>query len=474
MSRRKLPHELTLPRRTLLRGALGGGVVALGLPLLEAMLDDHGTRLASGAELPRRLLTWHFGNGCRKEHWIPSSQGPGYALTSELAPLSAVKSQMTVLTGFKNYVAGRRGHHDGMAGLWSCHPFVQLDPMGAPYASKFGGPSIDQVVADVVGKDTYHRSLQIGVSKRHEAAQGPTLSTMSHRGPDEPLTMERNPNKLYDKLFMSFMPTDDPSAAVRAKALDAVLGDASRLKRRVSKRDADRIDAHMESVFQLKKQMLSIPPHCEVPGYPDVPAYLEDNTEPLAELNDVMAQLVVLAFSCDLTRVISYMFTGPSGGTQFSMLPPSEFPEYPEAKDYSHADHHNVSHMNLDYEQFFIHRSVIFSMENLAVLLERLQGVEEGDGTLLDQCVVLAGSDVTEGWAHSEDDFPILVVGHGGGRLKQGVGHYRSPDLEPIHNISLACVKAVLPDPDGVTAIGSDVDNYTGRTETPCAAIYPG
>lgn len=474
MTRRRLPHELKLPRRTMLRGAIGGGVVALGLPLLEAMVDDNGTRLATGAELPRRLLTWHFGNGCRKEHWIPTQEGPSYTLSSELAPLANVKSDMTVLTGFKNYVAGRRGHHDGMAGLWSCHPFIQLDAMGAPYASKFGGPSIDQVAADIIGNDTYHRSLQIGVTKRHEANQGPTLSTMSHRGPDQPLAMERDPNELYDKLFMSFMPTDDPAAGVRARALDAVLSDAARVKKLVSKRDGVRIDAHVESLFQLKKQMLSIPPHCEIPDYPDVPGYLEDNTEPLAELNGVMTQLVALAFSCDLTRVISYMFTGPSGGSQFYMLPPSEFPQFPDAKDYSHSDHHNVSHMNLDYEQFFIHRSVIFSMENLAVLLETLKGIEEGDGTLLDQCAVLAGSDVTEGWAHSEDDFPIIVAGNAGGRLKRGVGHYRSANLEPIHDISLACVKAVLPDPDMVVALGSDDGNYNGRTETPCAAIFDG
>lgn len=474
MSRRKLPHELQLPRRTVLRGAVGGSMVALALPLLEAMVDDNGTRLADGAELPRRLLMWHWGNGVRREHWIPATEGPGYTLTSELAPLANVKDDITVLTGFKNLVAGRRGHHDGMAGLWSCHPFIQLDPMGAPYASKFGGPSIDQVVADIVGDDTFHRSLQIGVTKRHEANQGPTLTTMSHRGPDQPLEMERDPVALYDKLFNAFVPTDDPTARARSKALDAVVSDANRLKKRVSSKDVARIDAHLESVFQLKKQMLAIPPECAVPEYPDVPLYLADNTEPMRELNEVMAQLVGLAFSCDLTRVISYMFTGPSGGTQFYMLPPSEFPEYPGAKDYSHADHHNVSHMNLDYEQFFIHRSVIFSMENLAYLLELLKGMGEADGTLLDQCCVLAASDVSEGWAHSEDDFPMIVAGNAGGRLKTGVGHYRSPNEEAIHNVSLACVKSVLPDPDAVMEIGSDSGTYTGRTSTPCDAIYNG
>lgn len=473
-SRRRLPHELALPRRTLLRGAIGGTVIGLALPPLEAMLDPNGTRLADGGELPRRFLTWVWGNGCRLEHWVPATQGTGYTLTPELAPLANVKGDITVLTGFHNYVAGRRGHHDGMAGLLSCHPFIQLDPMGAPYASKFGGPSIDQVVADEIGRDTFYRSLQIGVSKRFMPNQGPTLSTMSHRGPDQPLDMERDPNKLYDKLFMSFTPSDDPAAGVRKRALDVVANDAARIKSRVSVSDGQRIDAHLESIFQLQKQIMAIPPQCELPAEPDVPLYLEDGAEPLWDLNQVMVKLVELAFSCDLTRVISYMFTGPSGGAQFYMLPPSAFPEHPGAEDYSHSDHHNVSHVNLAYEQDFIHKSVIHSMENLAFLLETLKGHDEGDATLLDSCAILAGSDVTEGWAHSEDDYPIIVAGNARGRLKTGVGHFRSPNEEGIHNISLACVKAVLPDPETITEIGSNSGNYEGLTNTPCAAIYAG
>ncbi|HZO16943.1 MAG TPA: hypothetical protein VFB62_26885, partial [Polyangiaceae bacterium] len=69
--RRKLPHELKLPRRTLLRGVVGGAAAALALPTLEAMLNDNGDALARGGELPRRLLTWVFGNGCRLDHWVP-------------------------------------------------------------------------------------------------------------------------------------------------------------------------------------------------------------------------------------------------------------------------------------------------------------------------------------------------------------------------------------------------------------------
>ena len=472
MSRRKLKSELSLPRRTMIKGALGGGVVAMALPLLEAMVDEHGEAHADGTELPRRLLTWMFGNGCRLEHWIPAATGPNYTLTPELEPLAAFKSDFSVLTGFRNYVAGRRGHHDGMAGFFSCHPFIQLDPMGAPYASKFGGPSFDQVVADIIGGTTFYKSLQVGVTKRYESGQGPTLATMSHRGPDQPLAMERDPQALYDQLFLSFMPSDDPTAALRAQALDVVLSDAQRLKRRVSVGDRNRVDAHLESIFQVQKQLLSIPPTCDLPQKPNVEPYNPDMTEPLVEINEAMVQLVALAFSCDLTRVISFMFTGASGGQQFYMLPPESFPEHPNEKDYSHADHHQVSHMNLAYEQDFIHKSTIVSMEALARLLEVLKSKSEGEVTLLDQCAVMAVSDVAEGWAHSEIAHPIIIAGGAGGRLKQDVGHYRSPDEQSISDISLAVAKSVLPDPEDITELGSNQNSYEGWTSTPCAAIY--
>jgi len=474
MSRRKLLSELKLPRRTMLRGAVGGATVALALPPLEAMLNDQGDALANGDPLPRRFMTWLFGNGCLLEQWEPAATGAGYELSPALAPLASVKDDLTVLTNFRNYVAGRRGHHDGVAGIFSCHPFVQLDPMGAPYASKFGGPSIDQVVADVIGTDTFVKSLQVGVSKRHLQNQGPTLAALSHRGPDQPLYAERDPGRLYDQLFMSFTPPDDPSAARRVKALDAVIQDAQRLKRRISTSDRGRVDAHLESLFQVQKQLLAIPPDCAFPMKPDVEPYMPDGAEPLAEINAAMAQLVVMAFSCDLTRVCSYMFTGASGGAQFYMLPPEAFPEHNTTKDYSHANHHNVSHINQPYEKDFIHRSTIVSMENLAFLLDLMKNTSDGAASLLDNSCVLAASDVAEPWLHSEVSMPLIVAGGAGGRLKRGVGHYRSPDEEPVHNVSLACVKSVLPDVDDITEIGSTSGNYDGFTNTPSTAVFEG
>ena len=474
MTRRRLPYELVLPRRTFLRGLVGGTAVALALPVLEVMLHDDGTRHADGSPLPLRLMTWMWGNGCRLEHWVPKATGPDYELSPALKSLAPHKAEFSVLTGFKNPVAGRRGHHDGIAGLFSGYPFIALDPAGAPYASKFGGKSIDQQATDLIGASTMFKSLQIGVTKRHVTNQGPTLETMSHRGPGQPLPMERDPQALYDKLFGAFVPvpgTGNDTTSLRVATLDAVMKDAKRLHGLVSTTDRQRLEHHLDSLFDLQKQILAIPPQCDLPMKPGKLDYNADGSEPLAAIIAVMSKLVAVAFACDLTRAVSYMFTAPSGGQQFDLLTPSQFPEFPGATDYSHADQHMVSHMVAPYEQEFIHRCAEFCMQNFATLLGELKAVPEGNATMLDNMCVLAGSDVCEGWSHSESDYPIIVAGRAGGRLKSGVGHYRSTEGASITDIGFACLKAVVPNPDALTEYGGEVEGFTGKTKTPCNVI---
>jgi hypothetical protein len=164
----KLLKRFTLDRRTMLRGMLGGASVAIGLPMLEAMMSSHGTALAGGEAFPRRFVLWFFGNGVILPRWIPAAQGTGWECSEELAPLADVQSYVSVLSGFNNRTQGRRGHHDGQAGMCSGIPFIEIEAQGgAPYASKFGGPSIDQVIVNNLMAPTLIPSLEIGVSKRN-------------------------------------------------------------------------------------------------------------------------------------------------------------------------------------------------------------------------------------------------------------------------------------------------------------------
>ncbi len=194
-----------------------------------------------------------------------------------------MKDYCSVLTGFDNKAGyGRRGHHDGVAGAFSGFPFIELDPGSSNYSSKFGGPSIDQVAANAIAKKTptYLPSLQLGVSKRITTGEGPTLQYLAHKGPDQPLPSEHNPQLAFAKLFGSFVPKDDHSTKLRVTALDAVREDAKRLQKRVGASDKLRLDAHLESIYLLQKQILAIPLSAPSPVSPPRPTRTTTATSP--------------------------------------------------------------------------------------------------------------------------------------------------------------------------------------------------
>lgn len=443
--------KLVLDRRTVLRGMFGGAAVALALPTLEAMLSSHGDALAGGQPLPRRLATWFFGNGVKLDRWTPPSQGAGWELTEELAPLANVRDYCSILSGFDNKAGyGRRGHHDGVAGCFSGFPFIELDPGGANYASKFGGPSIDQVAASLVGGQTFLPSLHVGVSKRVTDVEGPTLQFLSHKGPDQPVPSEYDPQKVFDALFGNYTPKDDPTGPLRVAMLDAVRDDAKRLRARVGKNDRDRLDAHLESIFQLQKQIQAIPPVCTVPGKTNVTNEDVGGNEPLEDVAHAMADLIAVAWACDITRVVSWQQSGSVGGTVYWMTGAT-------------VEEHGLSHEPDGQE--LVHQAVVFNMGCLAYLLERLMATQEPDGSnLLDNSVILVGSDCAEGITHSCFDQPVIVAGRGGGSLVHPGVHFRSQDGQNTSDILLTCLQTLDP---AVAEVGAD----QGYSNQPFAGI---
>jgi hypothetical protein len=434
----------------MLRGLAGGAAVALALPALEAMLDPHGEKLASGAPLPRRFMTWFFGNGVLLNRWVPEAQGPAWELTPELAPLAPVREYCSILSGFDNRAGyGRRGHHDGVAGCFSGHPFIELPPSGV-YSSKFGGPSIDQVAAQAIGGQTYLASLELGVSRRVSTDQGPTLQFLSHKGPDQPAPPLYDPQKVFAKLFGMAAPAQDPTTKLRLGVLDAVHEDAKRLRLRVGKADQARLDAHLTSIEQLEKQIQAVAPACAAPPLPGV-ANVEDESghEPLQAISELMADLLGIAFACDLTRVASFMQSGGFGSTLYWMTGAT-------------IEEHSLTHMPGQEE--LVHQAIVFNMECFAYLLSRLKATPEGSGNVLDNCCIFLGSDCSEGATHGCFDQPIIVAGRGGGALQFPGIHYRSPNKENTSDILLTCLQTVAP---SATEVGGDV----GYSNTPCKAI---
>lgn len=456
-----------LSRRTMLRGAIGGTSVALALPLLEAMLNSNGTALASGSPLPQRIVTWHFGNGVALKdvnnpglglRWAPDEVGPGYPLTPQLAPLADVRDYVNLLSGFDIKAASkhRRGHHDGCAGFFSGYPFIELPHADNSYSSKFGGPSIDQVVANYIGHLTFLPSIQLAISKRVIGSEGPTLQYLSHKGPDQPLPQIFNPQEAFAKLFDSFVPPDDPTKGPRINVLDAVKEDVAALKLRVGKADQLRLDAHLASVDQIRKQIEALAPACMLPGMPVETNMDFEGKEPIEAVNAIMSDLIVEAFRCDITRVASVQFSGSVGYHVFASLGHDK-------------GHHDMTHDTADNDR--VDQATVKTMECFAYLLNRLKATAEADGNLLDNSIVLLGSDASSGYTHSTFDQPAIVAGRGGGALRFPGEHYRSPSGENTSDILLACLKAIVPEATEVGATNADGDGYSN---TPSSAIYVG
>lgn len=444
-------NGFALSRRTVLKG-LGA---AVALPALEAMLDSHGTAYASGTPLPKRFATFFFGNGVILSRWRPPTIGVNWELTEELAPLANVKSYVNVVSGYKIKIPNLRGHHTGTAGILSGHPFIPLPPEGAPYNSKFGGPSVDQVAADAIGSATTFPSIQIAVSKRLTRGEGPTLQFLSHRGPDAPLPQEFNPAALFNRLFASFEPHDpaDPRDRLRVSVLDAVREDARRLQARLGASDRARLDAHLTGISELRSRILALPPQftsaCVLPDAPTEDNHDVGGIEQLEAVSTVMSDLLALAWACDLTRVASYQFSGSVGGTVYSALGQT-------------TGEHSLTHDA--QRQNDVHNAVVFVVERFAYLLGKLKASIEGTGNLLDNGCILFSSDVCEGLVHSITDYPILVAGRAGGFLKSPGVHHRSTAQDNTSDVLLTCLRAV-------GAAAESVGSGGGFSESLCTGI---
>jgi len=399
-----------IARRSVLRGMAYGAGVSVALPVLEAMLHPNGHALADGTPLPKCFGVFFWGNGVRTSRFVPKSAG-AYELSEELAPLAKVKNYVSVVSGFDIKTGNQRGHHAGCVGILSGAPMLSQDPKGAPYASTFTAPSIDQVVAKYVGMQTRFRSVEVGVSKNVTTGEGTTLRYLSHNGPDNANPPEYSPKALYARLFGSgFVAPDKPAQldvklALRRSVLSAVRQDATDLRAKLGKEDQRRLDQHFESIRTLENQISATenaappPAACTRPTEP-VDTASDKN---LTATNAAMSQLLALSLACDQTRVFSVLFSGSVGGTT-----------YPELN--ITTNHHSLTH-DEPGDQPQVHAVTTFIMARFAALLEALQGVREGDKTLLDRAVILASSDCSQGQPHSITNYPILVAGGGGGAL---------------------------------------------------------
>jgi Protein of unknown function (DUF1552) len=445
-----------LNRRALLRGMAGGALVSMALPPLEAMLNTHGDALSGGEPLPVRFATFFFGNGVLWDEWIPKAQGPDWQPTVQTQPLFDVGSEelpreiadyCNILTGFENKLKFKITHHEGAAGMLSGHPFVHIGGL----QSKFGGPSIDQVVAAALKTGHTPPSIQLGVSKRVSTDEDTTMQFISHKSTSEPLPPTYSPARVWSDLFGSFVPPDDPSGPARIRVLDAVREDARALERKLGAADRERLTAHLEGVDELESLIRQMPPVCELEGREETETNTDsDGREPMEDVANAMNRLLALAWSCDITRVASYMLTGGVGH-----------------QVYSHLDQTDEQHIMSHDPEFYkgqLSQTIVWNVQQFANLLRLLKDTPDGASNLLDNSILLLCSDCGEGWSHTTFDQPIVVAGRGGGQLLYPGIHYRSKNAQNTSDILLTLAQAMVPT---IAEIGS----AEGLSNTPFTDI---
>ncbi|WP_428307453.1 DUF1552 domain-containing protein [Lacipirellula sp.] len=442
MSEKKSWH---VPRRTFLRGASA----ALALPMLGAMAPFTRRALASDsgslAPTPTRFAALYFPNGAFMDNWVPKQTGADFELPFSLTPLAPVRSEVLVLSGLdKPNSRQGDGHYAKTANFLTGFPVAKTT--GSELS--VGGQSLDQFAASRIGGQTPLPSLELAIDpviSGIDSNVGFTRlygSFISWRAADVPMAREINPRAAYQRLFGakdgSGLPTEDGQALDDAQSLlDMALEDARSLRRKLGRDDQFKLDEYMDAVRNVERRLAfhSQPDPREwrpssAPNHPDEPAVTgsEDHQEHVR----LMLDLIVLAFWTDTTRLSTFMFANSVSNKNFSQL-----------IDGVHGGHHELSHHQSQaaaIEQYSkINR---WHVEQFVYMLERMRNIREGEGTLLDNSMIVCGSGLSDGNAHDPNNLPILLGGRGGGQFNTG-RHIASEKNTPLCNLYVPVLNAL-------------------------------
>jgi hypothetical protein len=400
-------------RRRVLKGMLGTSAVTVALPALDCFLDDNGRAFASGAPIPVRFGTWFWGCGVNAARWFPDKFGADYDIKDELRPIEPYKKKVTVFSNFNCVLGGKPAlvHWSGIMATFT----GTCPTKGGMGGGTAEAPTIDCLVADNIGNGTRFKSLEI-------ACTGQSGVSYSMRAGTTVNPSEVDPIALYKRIFgpefqdpnkADFKP--DPGIMLRQSVLSSVTDDREKLMRTIGTADRARMDQYFTSLREIEQQlalMLQKPAPAEACVMPKAPAKIElgPSWDTALKTHDALGQLLVMALSCNQTRVFNVAMSTAA----------SNLRKPGSAISFHELTHEEPIDEKLGYQPestFFIARN----MDGFASMLKMLDSVKEGDGTLLDHSLVLATSESNYAKLHSIDSLPIMVAGSAGGKWKSGL-----------------------------------------------------
>ena len=424
------------------RTALKGISAALALPLLETM-GWAETSKAGAYKPPVRMGFIYVPHGVDNANFWPKDESAGQntTLPSILEPLRPVMSDCLILGQL---------HHRQMDGDGDAHHARETATWLTGFASKRdtieNAISADQFAAQKIGAYTVLPSLEMGLQESRSAGncdKGYSCAyhgNISWRSPTQPMPKELSPRAVFDRLFQSrkgkttkkggpavdaaqFAGTggsnESEGPSLDQSMLDLVLQDAKGLRSKVSGNDGRKLDEYLDGVRELEKRIQAIerqaedqaksqeskkgfksspPIEVKVPG--SVPGKFDEHAK-------IMLDLMTLAFQSDTTRISTLMFSQAFGRS---------YPECGVPENHHECSHHGKDPVKLER----IKKINTFHVQQLSYFLQRLKGLNEGKGSLLDNCMILYGSGMGDGDAHNHSNLPTILAGRGGNTINSG------------------------------------------------------
>ncbi len=437
-----------ISRRTILRGI--GTTIAL--PLLDAMVPALTAVQNTPAKAVRRLGVVYHPNGVIYENWLPKGIGRQFELSPILAPLAPFRDNLVVLTGLSSHQAEALG--DG-GGDHSRATGSYLTGVHVKKSDSVVGNSIsmDQIAAKSLERETQLSSLQLTVDDNslvgscdvgYSCAYSSTLSWLT---PTLPLMAENNPRVVFERLFGSSESTDPRVRASRLRQdrsiLDSVTARVKQLQQKLGPTDNTKVSDYLESLRDVERRIQKAEEQNTNGGVDvDQPAGVPAGFQPHVEL---LYDLQLLAYQSDLTRVITFMYGREQTGRPYPQI---GIPE----------PHHPLTHHQNDGVKM-AKCTVIqtYHVRLFVSYLEKLRATPDGDGSLLDNVILLYGSGISNSDRHTHGPLPTLLLGGGAGTIKGG-RHLVYPDDTPLTNLQLTLLNKM-----GVPAerIGDSTGQFT-------------
>jgi hypothetical protein len=381
-------------------------------------------------------------NGAHMPDWTPTAEGADFDLPWILEPLQPFKRDLLVLSGLAHDHGRANGDNGGDHARSAASWLTGAQPLKSEGSQIRAGISADQVAAQAVGKHTRFASIELGLEAGRQAGKCDTgyscaySNNISWRDETTPMTREINPRLVFERLFASELPREKGASFARRKLfrksiLDFVMEDAKALSGKVGGTDREKIDQYLTAVRDIEQRVeraeQMVAANTEVARGYEVPEGIPESYEQHAR---IMGDIMVLAFQADVTRISTCMLANEGSNRSYRNIGVSD-------------GHHGLSHHQGDRaKQAKIREINRFHIEQFAYVLNKLKAIPEGDGTMLDNCMIAYGAGLADGNRHDHSDLPMLLAGGGGGTLATG-RHVKYAAETPLCNLLVSMLERV-------------------------------